>query len=345
MASGISRNQAGMLKHILHRLAFMVPIAVGASFVTFLILYFVPGDPVITMLGDRANDRELVAKLRAELRLDDPFLVRYGRFLKGVVQLDFGRSYRTNRRIIEDIHEALPASFELAIFGLFFAVGLGVCSGIVSALRQYSLADYGFMVLAIAGVSIPVFWLALLLNYLLAFRFPLFEMSGRLGGDYLGYQPRTGLVIVDALIGADWRLLADALRHIVLPATTLGLIGSALIARMTRSSVLEVKNQDYVRTARAKGLPPWRVLRHILRNAMLPVITIVGLQFGALLGGAIITEEIFAWPGLGTYLVQAIRYRDIVAVQGTVMTVVLLFLVVNLIVDLLYSAIDPRLRE
>jgi peptide/nickel transport system permease protein len=226
---------------------------------------------------------------------------------------------------------------------LLLAVLLGVTSGIVSALRQYSSWDYGAMVVAILGVSLPVFWLALMLQWALAFRWSVFAMDGRLGPDHA--DSTGGLVLLRALTGGDWAVLADALRHIALPAITLGLIGSALIARMTRSSVLEVKTQDFVRTARAKGMPPWRVLVHILRNAMLPVVTIVGLQFGALLGGAIITEEIFAWPGVGTYLIQAIRYRDIVAVQGTVMMLVLVFLLVNLAVDLLCALIDPRLRE
>lgn len=334
-----------MFRLILHRLAFALPIIIGASFITFSILYFVPGDPVITMLGDKANDRELVEKLRHELKLDDPFLVRYGRFLGGLARFDLGRSYRTNSDVAQDLIRVLPASIELAAAGMAIAVLIGVLAGILSALKQYTVIDYSFMLLALVGVSIPVFWLGLLLNYFFAFRFPIFDMAGRLGGDYINYESPTGFVLVDSLMRFDWELLLDALSHLVLPATTIGLIGSALIARMTRSSVLEVKNQDFVRTARAKGMPPRRTLWHILRNAMLPVVTIVGLQFGALLGGAIITEEIFAWPGVGTYLIQALRNRDIVAVQGTVMVVVLLFLLVNLVVDLLYLAIDPRTRS
>lgn len=334
-----------MIRKIVQRILVAVPIVVGSSLVTFSILYFVPGDVVVVMLGDRANDRVLVEKLRAELKLNDPFPVRYGRFVRDLAKFDLGRSYRTNRRVSEDLAQAIPASAELAVAGLAIAVLIGVCSGIVSGMRQYSALDYGLMVLALAGVSIPVFWLALMLNYLFAFKFPIFEMTGRLSGDYLGYQSRTGFVLLDALFTADFRLLLDGLRHLFLPALTLGLIGSALIARMTRSSVLDVKTQDFIRTARAKGLPPRRVLKHILRNAMLPVITIVGLQFGALLGGAIITEEIFAWPGMGTYLVQAIRYRDIIAVQGTVMLIVLIFLVVNLLVDIVYLVVDPRTAD
>lgn len=333
-----------MLRQIATRLAAAIPIVIGASFITFLILYFVPGDPVITMLGDRASDRALVEKMRHQLQLDDPFFVRYGRFLWGAIQFDFGRSYRTNRDIGTELAQALPASIELALAAMLFAASLGVLSGIISALKQYTFVDFGFTVLALIGVSIPVFWLGLLLSYVFAFRYPWFEMTGRLGSDYFGYQSRTGLMLVDAVLARDGALLLDALCHLVLPATTLGLIGSALIARMTRSSVLEVKLQDYVRTAKAKGLGARRVLWHILRNAMIPVVTIIGLQFGALLGGAIITEEIFGWPGIGTYLIQALRYRDIVAVQGAVMLVVLLFLLVNLVVDLIYVKIDPRVR-
>lgn len=333
-----------MLRLIFTRLALTLPLVLGASFITFAILYFVPGDPVIVMLGDRANDEALVKKMRAELRLDEPFYMRYGRFVGGLVKGDLGRSYRTNRLISDDLKETLPATIELASAGLALSILIGIVSGLLSAMKQYSLVDYGFMLLALVGVSIPVFWLALMLSYFFAFKHPVFDMTGRLGGSFLDYQPRTGLIVLDAIWDRDWELLWDALKHLVLPGVTLGLIGSALIARMTRSSVLEVKTQDFVRTARAKGLASRQVLRHIVRNALLPVITVVGLQFGALLGGAIITEEIFAWPGIGTYLIQAIRYRDIVAVQGTVMLVVVLFLGVNLVVDLLYAAVDPRTR-
>lgn len=319
--------------------------ALGASFITFSILYFVPGDPVVTMLGDKANDAALVEKMRDQLGLNDSFIVRYGRFLNGLVQGDLGTSFVTNRPITEELISALPATIELALAGLLIAAFIGIISGIVSAVRQYSVWDYGFMVVALLGVSIPVFWLALLLSYFFAFKYPWFDMAGRISQQYADFVPITGLLLVDSVLTLDWVVLLDVVRHIFLPAITLGLIGSALIARMTRSSVLEVKNLDFIRTARAKGISPRGVLWHILRNAMLPVVTVVGLQFGSLLGGAIITEEIFAWPGLGTYLIQAIRYRDIVAVQGAVMMVVVMFLVVNMVVDVLYAVIDPRTRE
>lgn len=341
-----------MFRTVLHRLLVAIPIALGASLITFSILYFVPGDPVTVMLGDRANDPVLVARLRRELRLDDPFLVRYARFLGGLVQGDFGRSHRTGRPVAADLAEALPASAELAFAGLVVSLLIGLASGLVSGLRPNSLPDHLLMVVALIGVSIPVFWLALIVGWLFAtphpewgYTSPLFSLSGRLGGDYWGYHPRSGFALLDALWYRDPSLLLNALRHLALPALTLGLIGSALIARMTRSSILEVKNHDFIRTARAKGLSGSRVTRHIVRNALLPVVTVVGLQFGALLGGAIITEEIFAWPGVGTYLIQAIRHRDITAVQGAVMAVVLLFLLVNLVVDLLYAVLDPRTRE
>lgn len=333
-----------MLHVVLQRILFLVPLLLGTAFITFSILYFVPGDPVITMLGDRANDQALVHKLREQLQLNDPFFVRFGRFLTALLQGDLGRSYRTNTLITQDLLQTLPATVELAFAGMVIAAGIGIVSGVISAIRQYSIADYTLMLLALMGVSIPVFWLALMLNYLFAFKYPIFEMTGRLSSGYSDYEPLTGLIIIDAVWTRDWELLLDGMSHLVLPATTLGLMGSALIARMTRSSVLEVKGHDFVRTARAKGLPRSNVLWHVLRNAMLPVVTVVGLQFGALLGGAIITEEVFGWPGMGTYLINAIRYRDIVAVQGTVMLIVILFLAVNLLVDLLYAAIDPRVR-
>lgn len=334
-----------MIQFILKRLAVAIPLMIAASFITFSILYFVPGDPVVTMLGDKASDAALVESIRNQLGLNDPFIVRYGRFLQGLVQGDLGKSFVTNRVITEDLARALPATLELALVGLLVAVLIGIISGVISAIKQYSVWDYSFMIMALLGVSVPVFWLALLLSYFFAFKYPWFDMAGRMSEYYSDFAPITGLLIIDSILTLDWVVLLDVLRHIALPAVTLGLIGSALVARMTRSSVLEVKNFDFVRTARAKGLPPRSVLWHVLRNAMLPVVTVVGLQFGSLLGGAIITEEIFAWPGLGTYLIQAIRYRDFVAVQGAVMLIVVMFLVVNLAVDVLYAAIDPRTRE
>jgi peptide/nickel transport system permease protein len=333
-----------MIQFILKRLALAIPLALGASFITFTILYFVPGDPVVTMLGDKANDAALVEKMREQLGLNDPFLVRYGRFLKGLATGDLGTSFVTNRPIVSELATALPATIELALAGLLLATVIGVGSGIISAVKQYTGWDYGFMVLALLGVSIPVFWLALLLSYFFAFKWPWFDMAGRISQQYSDFVPVTHLLVLDSILTLDWVVLKDVMRHLFLPALTLGLIGSALIARMTRSSVLEIKNRDFVRTARAKGLGAGRVLWHVLRNAMLPVVTVVGLQFGSLLGGAIITEEIFAWPGLGTYLVQAIRYRDIVAVQGAVMLIVVMFLLVNLLVDLTYALIDPRVE-
>lgn len=334
-----------MIQFILKRLAVAIPLMIAASFITFSILYFVPGDPVVTMLGDKASDAALVESIRNQLGLNDPFIVRYGRFLQGLVQGDLGKSFVTNREITAELARALPATLELALVGLLVAVLIGILSGVISAVKQYSVWDYSFMIMALLGVSVPVFWLALLLSYFFAFKYPWFDMAGRMSEYYSDFEPITGLLIVDSILTLDWVVLLDVLRHITLPAVTLGLIGSALVARMTRSSVLEVKNFDFVRTARAKGLPPRAVLWHVLRNAMLPVVTVVGLQFGSLLGGAIITEEIFAWPGLGTYLIQAIRYRDFVAVQGAVMLIVVMFLVVNLAVDVLYAAIDPRTRD
>lgn len=334
-----------MLTLILRRIALALPLALGASLITFSILYFVPGDPVVTMLGDKANDAALVEKMRQQLGLNDPFMVRYGRFVKGLFSGDLGTSFVTNRPVREELASALPATIELALASLFLATLFGVFSGIVSAVRQYTVWDYGFMLLALLGVSIPVFWLGMLLAYYFSFKWPIFDMAGRISQQYSDFVPITHLLVVDSILTLDAVVLADVLRHLFLPALTLGLIGSALIARMTRSSVLEIKNRDFVRTARAKGIGPRSVLWHILRNAMLPVVTVVGLQFGSLLGGAIITEEIFAWPGLGTYLVQAIRYRDFVAVQGAVMVIVVMFLVVNLLVDVLYAVIDPRLKN
>lgn len=334
-----------MLRFLLSRLAIIIPLAIGASFITFSILYFVPGDPVVMMLGDKANDAQLVQETRQKLGLNDPFFVQYGRFLKGLAKGDLGNSFVTGKSITQEIKSAFPATMELASAGLLITILIGVTSGVISAIRQYSILDYGLMLVALAGVSIPVFWLGLMLSYWFAFKYPIFDIAGRIGDEYADFVPITGFLTIDSILTLDGEVFLDVMRHLTLPAVTLGLIGSALVARMTRSSVLEVKNKDFVRTAQAKGISPRATLRHILRNAMLPVITVVGLQFGALLGGTVITEEIYGWPGLGTYLIQAIRYRDFIAVQGTVMLIVIVFLVVNLLVDILYAVCDPRIRN
>lgn len=329
---------------VLRRLLAAVPVGVAAAVMAFTVFALVPGDPVTMMLGERANDRALVAKLRGELGLDAPFVTRLARFGAGVARGDLGRSHRTGAEIAADLRRAVPASAELAAAALLVSLALGLSAGLAAGFRPGGWLDRALMPLCVAGASIPVYWLALALGWLLASRFPVFELAGRLGGDLAAYEPRSGFVTLDAAWYRDGPMMLDGLRHLALPALTLGLFGSALTARTARGAILEARRADCLRTARAKGLPPWRVAVHALRLAAPAVATAAGLHFAALLGGAIMTEEIFAWPGLGTYLVQAIRYRDLPAAQGAVLAGAMLAVLANLATDLTVLAADPRAR-
>lgn len=328
---------------ILRRLALLIPTLTGITVVVFLMIYLVPGDPAQVMLGERAN-AETLAALRQEMGLDQPFHIQFGRFLGDLLTGDLGRSFRTHEKITVEIIHRFPATVELTMAAMLFAVVGGVGLGMVSAVRRGSMVDYLSMVVATAGISMPVFWLALILILLFAVALPLLPISGRLSASIYLETP-TGLYVIDALLTGNLAALGDVLRHLTLPAITLGTIPLAVIARMTRSSLLEVMGEDYIRTARAKGLSPLVVLvRHALRNAFIPTLTVIALEFGYLLGGAIITETIFAWPGIGRWLFLAVMARDFRAVQGGVLLIATLFIVVNLAADVLYAWLDPRIR-
>ena len=328
---------------ILRRLALLLPTLVGISVVVFLMIYLVPGDPAQVMLGERA-DAATLAALRQEMGLDQPFHVQFGRFFVDLLRGDLGRSFRTHEKVTLEIFRRFPATCELTMAAMLFAIFGGVGLGMLSAVRRGTMVDYLSMGLATAGISMPVFWLALVLMLLWAVAIPLFPLSGRMSAHLL-LEAHTGFYVVDALWARDVEALGDVLRHLVLPAITLGTIPLAVIARMTRSSLLEVLGEDYIRTARAKGLAPWAVLMgHAVRNAFIPTLTVIGLEFGYLLGGAIITETIFAWPGIGRWLFLAVLARDFRAVQGGVLLVATLFLLINLLADLLYAWLDPRIR-
>jgi peptide/nickel transport system permease protein len=328
---------------ILRRLALLIPTLTGITVVVFLMIYLVPGDPAQVMLGERAN-AETLAALRQEMGLDQPFHIQFGRFLGDLLTGDLGRSFRTHEKITVEIIHRFPATVELTMAAMLFAVVGGVGLGMVSAVRRGSMVDYLSMVVATAGISMPVFWLALILILLFAVALPLLPISGRLSASIYLETP-TGLYVIDALLTGNLAALGDVLRHLTLPAITLGTIPLAVIARMTRSSLLEVMGEDYIRTARAKGLSPLVVLvRHALRNAFIPTLTVIALEFGYLLGGAIITETIFAWPGIGRWLFLAVMARDFRAVQGGVLLIATLFIVVNLAADVLYPWLDPPTR-
>ena len=305
-----------MIRYIAKRLGYLVLVLVGVSFIVFTLLQISPGDPVRMMLGESATP-EAKAELREELGLDDPFLVQYGNYLKKIVfEQDLGISYNTGRPVVKEITTVFPNTVKLATAATIIAVVVGTILGIVSAVKQYSIIDNIVMVLALLGTSAPIFWIGILMILL-------FSVN-------LGWLPPSGF---------------GSLKQMIMPAIALGMQSTAVIARMTRSSMLEVIRQDYIRTARAKGVPEKMVIRkHALKNALIPVVTVIGLQFGSLLGGATLTETVFAWPGVGRLLVDSIKSKDAPLVLGGVIMMTITFSIVNLCVDILYAFIDPRIK-
>jgi peptide/nickel transport system permease protein len=315
----------------------------GVSIVVFFMVRAIPGDPAQIMLGQQAT-QEQVQQVREKMGLDKPVFVQYGLFLKNALRGDLGDSTVTGRPVTTELLTRLPATFELTAFAMLIAILVGVPVGVISAVRQYSLLDKTTSVLALTGISMPIFWLAMILVVIFGVNLQILPFPGRLGPT-TAISSITGLVLVDSLLTLNFAGFWDGLLHLIMPALALGTIPMAVIMRMTRSSMLEVMNEDYVRTARAKGVVPWRVVfKHALRNAMLPTITVIGLQAGLLMGGAIITETIFSWPGIGLYLYQSVGSRDFPSIQGVVLYGALLFVLINLLVDVLYAVLDPRVR-
>ncbi|MBR1918511.1 MAG: ABC transporter permease [Spirochaetales bacterium] len=310
-----------MWKYILKRLLLMIPILIGVTFIVFFIMSLTPGDPAAVILGDQATAEALEA-MREELGLNKPLVVRYGNFLWDLIHGDLGISYRNRIPVWPQIIDKFPNTVVLAIAGILVALAIGIPVGIISAKKQYTKLDNISMVLSLIGVSMPNFWLGLLLSLLFALK--------------LGWLPSQGM-------GQGFIPL---LRSLVLPALTLGTGVAATVARMTRSSMLEVIRQDYISTARAKGVAEGEITRrHMLRNAMIPIVTAVGLQFGVLLGGAMLTETIFSWPGLGRLMVESINSKDIPMVLGATVFLAMMFSIVNLIVDIIYAFVDPRIKS
>ena len=334
-----------MLRFVLTRLALLVPTFVGVTFLAFMLIRLVPGDPIEIRLGERGIPPERLAELRAEMGLDRPLLVQYADYLGGVLTGDLGRSVITQAPVLTEFLELFPATIELGLCAILFAVLVGLPAGIVAAVRRGTAADHGVMGLSLTGYSMPIFWWGLLLIMLFSVTLGLTPVSGRLDVVYY-VEPVTGFMLIDTLLSEEEGAFLDALHHLLLPAVVLGTIPLAVIARMTRSAMLEVLGEDYIRTARAKGLGGWRVIvLHALRNALIPVVTVIGLQVGTLLGGAILTETIFAWPGIGKWLVESINRRDYPALQGGVLLVAMVVMLVNLAVDLLYGVLNPRIRH
>ena len=315
----------------------------GVSVVVFFMVHAIPGDPAQIMLGQQATPQQ-VERVRESMGLDKPIIVQYGIFLKNALRGDLGDSTVTGRPVTTELLVRFPATLELVAFAMLIAIVVGVPVGVISAVRQYSLLDKTTSVLALTGISMPIFWLAMILVVIFGVNLELLPFPGRLGPT-TAIHSITGLVLVDSLLTLNFAGFWDGLLHLIMPALALGTIPMAVFMRMTRSSMLEVLNEDYVRTARAKGVVPWRVIfKHALRNAMLPTITVIGLQAGLLMVGAIITETIFSWPGIGLYTYQSVGERDYPSIQGVVLYGALLFVLVNLLVDILYAILDPRVR-
>ncbi len=332
-----------MLRYIVRRFIQLLPVLLGVSVLVFLGMHLVPGDVAQLLIGEKGTAEDL-ARLRHQLGLDQPLYVQYGRFLAGAVRGDFGDSIRTRQPVIWEIGQALPVTVELSFAALLFAVICGLAIGVLAARRARTAADMAAMVGVLVGVSMPIFWTGILL---------LLVFGGLLGWLPLGgivdegmpYPRVTGLPLLDGLIKGDMPFVVSHLRHLVLPAVALGATSMATIARMSRSTMLEVLGLDYVRTARAKGVAePKVVRRHALRNALLPIVTLVGLQLGLLLSGAVLTETIFALPGLGRLAITSVLARDYPVVQGVVLIAAVIFVLANLAVDVLYAYLDPRIR-
>jgi len=306
-------------------------------------LRLIPGDPAHLLLGEFASPQD-IARIREKLGLDRSTSYQYFIYIKNLLNGDMGISIRSGVPVSEEMFIRFLATVELSIAAMIVSSFIGIMAGVISSVRKYSVFDYCSMVMALAGISMPIFWLGLMLMYLFSVKLGILPMMGRFTMG-LDYRSITGLVILDSLFHGDIQLFLNSLKHLILPAFTLATIPMAIIARMTRSSMLEVMSKDYIRTARAKGLSHRTVIfRHALKNAFLPIVTVIGLNFGLLLGGAVLTETIFSWPGLGRYVVDSLLARDYPAVQGCILFFAVIMVVVNLAVDVLYFYLDPRLR-
>lgn len=330
--------------YVARRLGLMVLVVFGVLIITFVVSHVIPADPVGAILGGNAP-QEKVDALRKQLGLDRPLHQQFIVYLWGVLHGDLGRSLRTSRPVWDDIQQYFPATVELTVSAILLAILLGVPMGVISAVRRNQVQDHAARLFSIVGVSMPVFWTGLVLLLILYYRVGWLPGPGRLDLAVLPPPSRTGLLLLDSLLDRNWEALGNALAHLVMPAFVLGYVATATIARITRSSMLDVLHQDYVRTARSKGLVERLViLRHALRNALIPTVTVIGLVFGGLLEGSVLTETIFAWPGLGRYITTGYIGLDYPAVMGGTLYIAVVFSIVNLIVDLTYAFLDPRIR-
>ncbi|MEE8552348.1 MAG: ABC transporter permease [Desulfobacterales bacterium] len=331
-----------MLAYIIRRILILIPTLLGVSVIVFFMLRITPGDPAELLLGERATEKAL-HEIREHLGLNEPLHVQYGMFLKRLMKGDLGETIWSRQKVWIEVKERFPATIELSVAALFISCFFGIIFGIISATRQYSIFDYLSMLGALIGVSMPIFWLGLVFMLIFSVNLGWLPLSGRISVG-VDLEVITNFYILDAVLTKNWGALKDVLWHIIMPATTLSTIPMAIVARMTRSSMLEVLRQDYIKTAKAKGLSQFIVtFKHALRNALIPVVTTIGLQFGVALGGAILTETIFAWPGVGKWMFDAVMKRDYMVIQGGTLVIAAVFVVINLMVDVLYAVINPRI--
>ena len=334
-----------MLRYILHRLAVIVPTFIGITIVAFAFIRLLPGDPVLLLAGERSLSPERHAELLQQFGFDRPMWEQYADYLGGLLRGDFGVSFSTKRPVAAEFFARFPATIELSICAIILSIFVGIPAGVVAAVRRGSHYDHGIMTTALVGFSMPIFWWALLLIIVFSGMLGWTPVSGRIGLTYF-FKPVTGFMLIDSLLSGQAGAFRSALSHLILPTIVLATIPLAVIARQTRSAMLEVLSEDYVRTARAKGLPTWRVVGlHALRNALIPVVTTIGLQVSTLIAGAILTETIFSWPGIGKWMVDAISRRDYFVVQGGLLLIAIFVMAVNLFIDVLYGFINPRIRH
>jgi dipeptide transport system permease protein len=335
-----------MFRFLLRRLALTVPTFVALMFVTFMMIRLVPGDPIEVRRGERGISPERLAELRHQMGLDQPIWKQFVDYVWGLMHGDFGVSIITKNPVLQEFLHLFPATVELSICALLFATLVGIPAGVIAASRRGGIYDQTLMGVALTGYSMPIFWWGLILILIMSNTLHLTPVSGRVDLIKYYYPQVTGFMLIDSLISGQKGAFLDAVRHLILPTIVLGTVPLAIIARMTRSSMLEVLEEDYVRTARAKGLSPYRVIGiHALRNALIPVVTVIGLSVGSLLAGAVLTETIFSWPGVGKWLIESINRRDYPALQGGIMLISSIVIVVNLLVDLTYGLINPRIRH
>ncbi|MCD6127730.1 MAG: ABC transporter permease [Methanomicrobia archaeon] len=331
--------------YIIRRLILLIPILLGVTLLTFTVSHIIPADVARVFAGGEKANPETIARIRAEMHLDDPLYKQYYYYLNDLIHGNLGKSYSENRPVVDAIKQYFPATAELTVLAMLLAIPIGIITGIISAVRRNQWIDHVTRLIAITGVSIPIFWLALMLQIAFAYKYPILPLDSRLGIDVMAPKHITGLYIFDSLVTGNFAALKSSIYHLILPAFTLGYASLGIILRITRSSMLEIVRSDYIRTARAKGLKERTVIyKHALRNALIPTLTVSGLIFAGLLGGAVLTETIFNWPGMGRFAVNAVNNLDFSSVMGFTVIMAIIMVTANLIVDILYSVLDPRIR-